>query len=83
MGQRPGHRQAKPRDLSADAGPTTCLRCDTVFMSWDRRQHRICQPCHEAMEREPSDEPTDRLTKPKGGFRKVDEGEPCRRSSLR
>jgi hypothetical protein len=29
------------------AGPATCLHCDDVFESWDRRQNRSTQPSDE------------------------------------
>jgi hypothetical protein len=48
------HRRAPKH--SPYAGPTTCLRCDREFQSWDRRHNRLCPPCREALEREPSDE---------------------------
>jgi hypothetical protein len=38
------------------AGITTCLRCDQRFYSWDRRQNRLCRPCREFLDREPSEE---------------------------
>jgi hypothetical protein len=56
MGQRPGHGRQKPKKSTVYAGPTTCLRCDRVFESWDRRQNRLCASCHEAIAVEPSDE---------------------------
>jgi hypothetical protein len=40
----------------AYAGPTTCLRCDREFHSWDRRQNRLCAKCLEYLNGEPSDE---------------------------
>jgi hypothetical protein len=40
------------------AGPTTCLRCDREFSSWDRRQNRLCPPCLQAIKDEASDEPS-------------------------
>jgi hypothetical protein len=57
MGQRPGHRRPKPSAHHPYAGPTTCLRCDDVFESWDRRQNRLCLRCREAINAEPSEEP--------------------------
>jgi hypothetical protein len=54
-------------------GPTTCLRCDTVFESWDRRQNRLCESCREAIEIEPSDELSYPLHTPKR-HRHMDEG---------
>ncbi len=29
----------------------SCLRCGRLFHSWDRSNNRICQRCHETMER--------------------------------
>jgi hypothetical protein len=66
MGQHPGHRRQKPRPHSKYAGPTTCLRCDVVFRSWDRRQNRLCDTCCQAIAQQPSEEPSYRLTKRKG-----------------
>jgi hypothetical protein len=43
------------------AGPTTCLRCDIVFESWDRRQNRLCRRCQLTIDEEPSDEESHRL----------------------
>ena len=74
MGQRPGHTRWKPRTPSAYAGPTTCLRCEAVFESWDRRQNRLCQPCHEAMAQEPSDEFTSPVPKGKRRPQPRDDG---------
>ncbi len=36
------------------AGPTTCLRCDRIFHSWDRRQNRLCASCREYLNQQPS-----------------------------
>jgi hypothetical protein len=38
------------------AGPTTCLRCDRGFYSWDRRQNRLCTSCREYINSQPSDD---------------------------
>jgi hypothetical protein len=38
------------------AGPTTCLRCDERFRSWDRRQNRLCPHCRQVLHTQPSDE---------------------------
>jgi hypothetical protein len=46
------------------AGPTTCLRCDARFQSWDRRQNRVCPNCREALAEQPSDEPSYTLDLP-------------------
>jgi hypothetical protein len=74
MGQRPGHGRHKSPKPTAYAGLTTCLRCDDVFVSWDRRQNRLCLSCREAIEAQPSDEPSHPLVMPKRRFRSVDEG---------
>ena len=74
MGQRPGHGRKKPRTRSKYAGPTTCLRCDVVFQSWDRRQNRLCDACRQAIAEQPSEEPSYRLTKSQGRFREAGEG---------
>ena len=47
------HRRA-PKD-NPYAGPTTCLRCERKFHSWDRRQNRLCLYCRELIDREPSE----------------------------
>ena len=46
------------------AGPTTCLRCDQTFWSWDRRQNRLCPRCLQAIKEEASDEPSYSLPTP-------------------
>ena len=38
------------------AGPTTCLRCDQTFRSWDRRHNRLCPSCRQLLITQPSDE---------------------------
>jgi hypothetical protein len=38
------------------AGPTTCLRCDHTFQSWDRRHNRLCPSCRNVLKTQPSDE---------------------------
>jgi hypothetical protein len=38
------------------AGPTTCLRCDQPFQSWDRRYNRLCPRCRQLLTTQPSDE---------------------------
>jgi hypothetical protein len=65
MGQRPGHGRQKSPKPTAYAGPTTCLRCDARFESWDRRQNRLCPSCHQAIEAQPSDEPSYPLLTPR------------------
>jgi hypothetical protein len=66
-------RSLKPPRPNMYSGPTTCLRCDAVFESWDRRHNRICESCREAMERDPSDEPSYPLLTPRR-HRHMDEG---------
>jgi hypothetical protein len=55
-GSRRGPHQRAPKG-NPHAGPTTCLRCDRTFQSWDRRQNRLCLTCRETIDREPSEEP--------------------------
>jgi len=54
----------KPPKHGPYAGPIPCLRCDRVFQSWDRRQNRLCPRCREAIEAEPSEEPSHALPTP-------------------
>lgn len=56
----------KPPKRNPYAGPTTCLRCDARFESWDRRQNRLCQRCREALARIPSAELLSPLPSPRG-----------------
>ena len=56
MGQRPGRRRQKSLP-TVYAGLTTCLRCDVIFESWDRRQNRLCDACRQTIAEQPSDEP--------------------------
>jgi hypothetical protein len=65
MSRQPPRRKQKPQ-FTSYAGPTTCLRCDTVFESWDRRQNRLCDACRQAIEEQPSEEPIHRVTTRKG-----------------
>ena len=51
------HNRRKPLG-TVYAGLTTCLRCDQVFESWDRRQNRLCDTCLLAIAEDPSDEPS-------------------------
>jgi hypothetical protein len=44
------------------AGPTTCLRCEKTFESWDRRQNRLCTRCLEAIAEMASEEPSYQLS---------------------
>ena len=62
MGQRPARRRQKPT-LTSYAGLITCLRCDNVFESWDRRQNRLCDACRQVLEQQPSDEPAHSIAK--------------------
>jgi hypothetical protein len=62
MGQNPGFRRPKPSKPSPYAGPTTCLRCEKTFESWDRRQNRLCTPCLEAIAAMASEEPSYQLS---------------------
>jgi len=61
---RPPPRRRQKLTPTSYAGLTTCLRCDHVFESWDRRQNRICDPCRYAIEAQPSDEPSHSIQKP-------------------
>jgi hypothetical protein len=56
MGTRP-MTQTPVRRVSY-AGPTTCLRCDQEFRSWDRRHNRLCPRCRQLLNAQPSDEVT-------------------------
>jgi hypothetical protein len=56
MSQRPGHGRQKPT-LTSYAGLIPCLRCNTPFESWDRRQNRLCEACLQAIEEQASEEP--------------------------
>jgi hypothetical protein len=64
MSQLPPRRRPN-RTPSLYAGRTTCLRCDDVFESWDRRQNRLCEHCRAALAAEPSDEPSHHMPKSK------------------
>jgi hypothetical protein len=64
MSRQPPRRYEKPPKPTAYAGPTTCLRCDHTFQSWDRRQNRLCPRCRDAIEEEPSEEPSYDLPTP-------------------
>jgi hypothetical protein len=57
MSRQPPRRRQKSPKYTLYAGPTTCLRCDQEFWSWDRRRNRLCLSCREAIDREPSEEP--------------------------
>ncbi|MCK9459166.1 MAG: hypothetical protein M0R80_05970 [Proteobacteria bacterium] len=39
------HRHQKPPPHPLRAGMIACLRCDTVFLSWDRVLNRLCRSC--------------------------------------
>jgi hypothetical protein len=56
MSQRPGCRRQKFTP-TAYTGPTSCLRCDKQFQSWDRRQNRLCDVCRQTIAEQPYDEP--------------------------
>jgi hypothetical protein len=71
MSQRRGTRREKPPNPTPYAGLTTCLRCDTVFKSWDRRQNRLCERCRQAIAAESSEEPSHPMPKGKGRFREA------------
>jgi hypothetical protein len=68
MSRRPPRRRRKPPKATVYAGPITCLRCDDVFESWDRRQNRLCPRCQQAIEEQPSDEPSYPLPTPRRRF---------------
>jgi predicted amidophosphoribosyltransferase len=63
MSRRPPHRKPTPPKRSPYAGPTTCLRCDAAFESWDRRQNRLCARCQQAIKEDSSGEPSYTLPK--------------------
>ena len=63
MSRQPPRRREKPPKRTRYAGPTSCLRCDTVFESWDRRQNRLCLSCRHMIEAQPSDEPSYTLSR--------------------
>jgi hypothetical protein len=63
MRDQPPPRRDPPPQRRSYAGLTTCLRCDTLFYSWDRRQNRLCEPCRQATKAHPSDEPVHPLPK--------------------
>ena len=50
------HASKGGRAVQGYAGPTTCLRCDAGFESWDRRQNRLCPRCRNELDQEPSAE---------------------------
>jgi hypothetical protein len=49
MSQQAPRRRRRSGRVNASAGPTTCLRCDDTFESWDRRQNRLCPGCCRAI----------------------------------
>jgi hypothetical protein len=61
-------RRRKPPKATAYAGSTTCLRCDARFESWDRRQNRLFPSCRQAIEAQPSNEPSYPLLTPSRRF---------------
>jgi hypothetical protein len=56
------HRKTPTPTPTAYAGPTTCLRCEKIFESWDRRQNRLCTRCREAIAEGASEEPSYQLS---------------------
>jgi hypothetical protein len=54
LGRPPMDQPPAPR-LSY-AGPTTYLRCDQKFRSWDRRHNRLCPRCRQVLSTQLSDE---------------------------
>jgi hypothetical protein len=65
MGQTPAPRVSS-------VGPTSCLRCDQQFRSWDSRHNRLCPRCRQSLTTQPSDEihhatPTRRRLTPEAG----------------
>ncbi len=71
--EHPPRRRDPPPKRRTYAGLTTCLRCDRRFSSWDRRQHRLCPACREAIEEEPSDEPSHTIHRPQRQPRETDD----------
>jgi hypothetical protein len=65
MSRNPPRRRLKPSKRNLFAGPSTCLRCDEAFESWDCRQNRLCPRCRQAIEEQPSEEPRYSLLRPK------------------
>jgi len=63
MSRQPPRRRENPPKRTRYAGPTSCLRCDAVFESWDRRQNRLCASCRQVIEAQPSDEPSYALSR--------------------
>jgi hypothetical protein len=63
--RRPGTHRRRKILGTVYAGFTTCLRCDIVFESWDRRQNRLCEACRQAIEEQPSDEPSHTIHQPR------------------
>jgi hypothetical protein len=64
MNRQPRRRRELPPKPSPYAGPTSCLRCDSAFESWDRRHNRLCPGCRETMAEQPSEEPSFTLDLP-------------------
>jgi hypothetical protein len=73
MSRNPPRRRQKPPKPTSYAGPTTCLRCDEAFQSWDRRQNRLCPSCLQAIEAQPSDEPPYSLPRSRRQSRESDD----------
>jgi hypothetical protein len=51
-----------PAPRGSYAGPTTCLRCDQPFRSWDRRHNRLCPRGRQLVTLQPSAEMTHAVT---------------------
>jgi hypothetical protein len=65
MGQRAAHRKQTPPIPTAYVDLIPCLRCNTPFESWDRRQNRLCDACRQAIEEQPSEEPPYLIPEPR------------------
>lgn len=46
--KRAGIEEAIPARITSKAEPVTCLKCNKVFKSWDRKKNRICSRCKES-----------------------------------
>jgi hypothetical protein len=63
----------KPPKRTRCAGLTTCLRCDDVFESWDRRQNRRCPPRQQEIKAPLSEEPSYSLSTPNRRSRQAED----------
>jgi predicted amidophosphoribosyltransferase len=72
-GQSKGPHRRTPKP-SVYAGPTTCLRCEETFQSWDRRQNRLCPRCRHELDQVPSEEPHLRFHPPRRRSGNQDDG---------